>query len=487
MLPFHQMILLDRLSQAPIYLQVVQQIIHLIQHGNLPARMRLPGSRKLSEQLHIHRNTVVKAYEELQALGWIEIQPTRGTFIASTLPLVQPSPWNPAGDSHTSSPLSFPFYPFPHIETPQADGLPLAFNDGLPDIRLAPVDELARTYASTLRLLAKHRKLGYTDAMGHPKLREILAKTLNETRAMNVSPDHLLITRGTIMAMHLAVASLIKPGDYFAVGESNYQTTNMLVRHFGGNLVRVPVDEAGIVTEVLEGICREKSIRGIYVTPHHHHPTTVTLSPERRIHLIELARIYNFVILEDDYDYDFHYDNHPILPLASGNHQGRVLYVGSFTKALAPAFRIGYLVASPSLIREYAKLRRVLDRQGDEVLEKSFAELLESGIIRRSLRKAWKHYKERRDYCCQLFEDRLYSYLQFQKPTGGMAIWTQFDPSIDLTQLQQRALARGLGLSDGARYQAFGRKENTTRMGFASMNIEELEQAVDILDRLLRN
>ncbi len=485
MLPFKQLISFDRKARTPVYLQIVQQVIHLIQHGKLLSGTRLPGSRMLSQDLAVHRNTVIRAYEELEALGWIEIRANVGAFVAHKLPLVKPNSW--AGhDKGIASESDFSFYPFPHLEAPLGDSTLIAFDDGLPDVRLAPIDELARSYASNLRSMARRKKLGYTEALGNLSLRRLLATMLNETRGMNVTEDHILITRGTIMAMHLALASIIRPGDCFAVGESNYQTANMLIQHMGGKLIHIPVDEGGIDTESLEEVCKRTPIRGIYLTPHHHHPTTVSLSPERRIQLIELAHAYNFVMLEDDYDYDFHYDNNPILPLASGNHQGRVLYVGSFTKVLAPAFRVGFLVANPNLIVELSKLRRVMDRQGDEVLEKSFAELMENGTIRRSLRKAWKHYKERRDLCCELFSELLGAYLQFQKPTGGMAIWAHFAPDIDLCKLRKRASEKGLYLADGSKYPIHQKQENAIRMGFASMNAGELEQAMEILQHQLK-
>ena len=435
--------------------------------------------------LHIHRNTVTRAYEELQAQGWIDIRPNQGTFVVDNLPLPTYQEWDPEEHSFKEASSPYSYYEFPHLQNPVADKDMLAFDDGLPDIRLAPVAEISRAYGRSLHHLRFKNRLGYREGLGNEELRAALAKDLRETRGMAVGPENILITRGTIMAMHLALASMIQAGDVFVVGKNNYQTANLVLRHLGAILLKVSVDGQGLVTEELENICKQRSIRGLYITPHHHHPTTVCMSPERRVHLLQLAKQYNFAVLEDDYDYDFHYGNSPILPLASGDHQGRVLYVGSFTKAIAPAFRVGYLVGPSQLIQELPKIRRIWDRQGDEVLERCFADLMKEGVIRRHLRKAAKVYKERRNFCVELLRESLGSYLTFEPPVGGMAIWAHFAPDIDLKQVQKKALQEGLYMSNGERYHPDEPELNATRMGFASMNLNELEQAVGILKQVI--
>ena len=208
---------------------------------------------------------------------------------------------------------------------------------------------------------------------------------------------------------------------------------------------------------------------------------------------MQLANEYNFCLLEDDYDYDFHYDNSPVLPLASGDPHERVIHFGSFTKLVAPAFRVGYLVTSKELISSIVKLRRLFDRQGDTVLETAIAELMEKGIIRRHKKKSWRAYKERRDYCCDLLEKEVGDFIQFERPSGGMAIWALFNPSIDLIGLSKLMKQRGVYLSDGLTYQPVNGKNgkdsvNGIRMGFASMNKEEIEKCVGILkEELVEN
>lgn len=481
MLPYKNLINLDRNSNHPVFLQIVNQLILIIQRGQLQPSAKLPGSRSLSQSLNVHRNTVVKALEELQAIGWIEIIPNKGAFVVESLPVSTPSNWQEGDTYEGSGKEAFSFYEYPELSAPYSFEHPLSFDDGLPDIRLAPIDELARAYARNMRHLAHRKRLTYTDAAGNKKLKEHLVKLLNESRGLNIDEENIMITRGTIMAIHLSILVSVRKGDKVIVGESNYQTANTILTHFGAELRKVPVDENGLQTEAIEELCRKEKIRAIYLTSHHHHPTTVTLSPERRIQLLSLAERFNFLILEDDYDYDYHYKNTPILPLASAEQKDRVLYLGSFTKVLAPAFRVGYLVAPKRVIKELPKLRRLIDRQGDIVLEQSMGDLIEDGSLRRHLRKSWKLYKERRDYACQILEEEFSDYLSFRKPAGGMAIWTKFDKKLNLIELSKDLLERGLFLSSGTIFNEIGKSQNACRLGFASLTKEELDQAFGIL------
>jgi len=485
MLPYKSLLKIERANRTPIFLQITKQVIQLIQQGHLGAASKLPSSRALAILLDLNRNTVTKAYEELEALGWLEIKARKGVFVVESFPAVLPVEWTKEKKAKQETVIpTFEFYDFPALRLPIALGGQLGFDDGFPDVRLAPVNELARGYAKNMRQLAFENDLYYQDGLGHESLRAQLVIYLNETRGLNIKKEQILITRGTIMAIHLAIASTVRKGDKVIVGASSYQTANMVIEHFGGELLSIPVDEDGLVIEAIPDLCKRHAIRAIYVTSHHHHPTTVTLSPERRMRLMQLAQSHQFVILEDDYDYDFHFNNAPVLPLASGDQNGSVLYFGSYTKVIAPAFRVGYLVGPAKLIQSLPKLRRIFDRQGDRILEKTIADLLADGTIRRYLKKSWRQYKERRDICCSLLEAELGQYLHFKKPAGGLALWATFEESIDLLKLSKAMQTKGVYLSNGLTYQS--PNANSIRMGFASMTIAELEYCVSVLKETIQ-
>ena len=171
------------------------------------------------------------------------------------------------------------------------------------------------------------------------------------------------------MGIYLSSKLVLKDNDYVIVGATNYSAADLTFKYAGATLLRVTVDSDGINTAEIEQLCKKHSIKAVYVTSHHHHPTTVTLSADRRIHLLNLAQTYHFALIEDDYDYDFHYNHAPILPLASHDTNGNVIYIGSVCKTVAPVFRVGYLIAPAAFVEEAANLRRFIDRQGDSLLE----------------------------------------------------------------------------------------------------------------------
>jgi GntR family transcriptional regulator/MocR family aminotransferase len=224
----------------------------------------------------------------------------------------------------------------------------------------------------------------------------------------------------------------------------------------------------------------------LYVIPHHHMPTSVALCPERRQQLLALARRYSFAILEDDYDFDFQYAASPILPLASVDTCGNVIYIGSFSKTIAPAIRIGFLVAPVNLIEQATLLRRLIDRQGELLMEEAMANLLRNGDIDRHLKKANKIYHGRRDRLCALLRSELGSKVDFCDPSGGFAVYTHFH-GMPLREIQAAAARLGVGMGNGEDYwHDPKRRENAVRLGFASMNEKELEEAVGVLKKVVR-
>lgn len=488
MLPFKSLLTVDKTATTPVFVQLSNQLGQLIRAGTLSAGQRLPGTRQLADLLGVNRQTIVAAYDEATAQGWLDSRAGSGTFVASHIAEPKPQALTVESTTETAKTASQqPGYAFesrPFLARPvltNAGGLRL--DDGFPDIRLAPMDELSRAYRSYFRWGNPQQHFGYGDTKGHPLLREQLAIHLNETRGLSTTPDNLLITRGSIMGLYLTCQTLLRPGDVVITGETGWAGANMNVTQTGATLLTVPVDNQGLDVDALAEICQKTQIRLIIVTPHHHYPTTVTLRADRRVRLLQLAEQYGFAILEDDYDYDFHYLSRPILPLASADRNGMVVYVGSLTKSVAPAFRVGYVVAPVALIDELARLRRIIDRQGDQMLEFAIGQLFKSGDMSRHFRKALRTYHTRRDFFCDLLTTHLADTVQFTKPDGGLAVWATFAPDIDMTALAERAGRAGLFVSSGLVHNPPGHltRLNSTRLGFASSTEDELEQAVGVL------
>ncbi|MES2520993.1 MAG: PLP-dependent aminotransferase family protein [Bacteroidota bacterium] len=481
-IPFKTLLEINKDSSLPIYVQIANGISQNIQSGILKTGTKLLGTRQMAELLEVHRKTVVAAYDELYSEGWIEVFPKKGTFITQKLPTVKPISFSEKGIFSKKDTPSILIPNNSFIKIPLVVSQRLAFNDGLPDVRLAPRDELARLYSHYIKF-GDSSILQYTHPYGQIRFREVFSAFLNETRGMNITSNNILSTRGSQMAFFLVGSALFQKNDEILVGELSYPAANMTFQSLGLKLNTIPIDEDGIVVDAIEEICERKSIRAIYITSHHYHPTTVTLKPERRIKLLALAEKYGFYIIEDDYDYDYHYANRPILPLASADRHGLVIYLGSFTKRIAPTFRVGYIVAKQEIIEELAKHRRIIDRQGDTILELALADMLEDGTLKRYTTKALKTYRERRDFTCDLLKTQLGNVIDFKIPDGGMAIWAKFDKSISLVELSEKVGKKGLYLSNGLAYEGI----NTCRMGFASMNFREMEESVGILKSVIHS
>ncbi len=492
MFPFKNNIVLDRNSNRSLYLQVSDQIIGFIKSGKLIPSTKLPGSRKLSSDLNVHRKTVIAAYEELISQGWIETYPSKGTFVTSTLPIIKPhyfDPNNSKVDFKKESGFSFNRrLNLASDSNNYSDTGLLRINDGSPDYRLAPIEEISRIYRNIIKKTYNKKLLSYGSAYGNPDLRKALVTYLNQTRGLHINEDNILITRGSQMGIYLAGQLLLSSKKRIAVGSTNYMTADNTFREAGGTIERIPVDEEGLNTHTLEQLCDLKKIAAVYVTSHHHHPTTVTLSAERRMHLLQLAQKYKFAIIEDDYDYDFHYGNAPILPLASNNYNGNVIYIGGFTKIIAPAIRIGYLIASKDFIDEATRLRKIIDRQGDSLLEQTLARMITSGDVQRHCQKALRIYKARRDLFCSLLEEKLGTYLNFEIPKGGMAVWVRLDKKYSWDTIVTECQKLHLELNpDWRKYDANNLGHNGVRLGFASLNEDEIYEVIKRLEKVFMN
>lgn len=486
-IPFKSLMKIDRDSDQAIYLQIAYQLINAIQRGLLVPGFKLPGTRSLSLDLGVHRKTMIAAYEELETQGWVEIRPNKGAFIIAKSQENHADPLTYDRDFLASyaSTTGYHFKKSMLLDLPVLSTTSeLEFTDGLPDVRLAPLEHLSRVYSTNLKRRRNSRYLGFSHNEGSEYFKEMLAAYLNNTRGLPISKNNVMITRGVDMGIYLASELLLESGDLVVVGDLSYYVANMIFQKAGAEIISVPVDEDGICVEAVKELCKKKKIRMLYLTPHHHYPTTVTLSAERRIELLQLSSIYGFIILEDDYDYDFHYDSSPVLPLASADAQGMVVYIGSFCKSLAPGFRSGYLIAPENLILELGKLRGIVDRQGDVLMEMALAELLEEGEIQRHLKKALKIYNERRDVFCDLLNKHLSDLVSFSAPPGGLAIWTKWDPKLNLMRISKECALEGLDLPQTLLYQT----DNLTamRLGFGNLSVEEITKSIQILADVAR-
>ena len=283
------------------------------------------------------------------------------------------------------------------------------------------------------------------------------------------------------MGIALIAQLLVRPGDVVAVEEYGYPPAAEAFRRAGAELVPLPVDTDGLVVDALEALCARRSVRAVYVTPHHQYPTMALLSAPRRAQLMAVAERYAMAVVEDDYDNEFHYDGRPVRPLASDDPRGQVLYVGTLSKVLSPGLRIGYVVAPSTVIEALASLRACIDRQGDQVAESAVAELLEDGELERHIRRMGRIYRARRDHVVARIRDELADRLEVVTPRGGMAVWTRVTDGTDPARWSERARAEGVLVGHAARYRHDGATRPFLRIGFAALTEAEIDLGVRTL------
>jgi GntR family transcriptional regulator/MocR family aminotransferase len=469
-----------------MFLRIARAVARDARSGRLPKGAQLPSSRELATTLRVHRNTVLAAYRELTAEGFIESTHGKGTFIAAELPEIKPRRFQSSA-SAAKQDRSRPGFAFdarpPLLYAKDVPRGVLALYGGVPDTRLVPREAYGRAFRRGLR--ARTDYLSYGDPRGDESLRVALAEMLRTARGLSVTGDDILLTRGSQMAIALLGRLLLKPGDVIAVESLGYQPAWRALTAFGATLRTVPVDAHGLSVEGLEELCEREPVRAVYVTPHHQYPTTVTMSAGRRMALLALAKKKRFAIIEDDYDHEFHYEGRPVLPLASADDAGVVLYIGTMSKVLAPGLRLGYMIAPPA-VRDAALAERFdLDRQGDRLSERAIAELLEDGELQRHVWRAKRIYQARRDHCVAGLREAFGDVMDIDTPSGGMALWVRFDRSIDVAAFAEQAEKHGVLFQAGHLFVQGNRPIPHARIGYGCLNEAEMREAITRLRKAM--
>lgn len=485
-IPIQTYIRLKSQDPSPIYLQIVFEFIKAIQTGLLPEGTKLPGTRVLCKLLEVNRNTLIKAFGDLESQGFIETLPNKGTFILSDQKQKNQNKPSPASGVNRSEIHSgFTFKHSSVLENPnEVSSLPYQFNDGLPDLRLVHTDVLARLYVSKLKRRKNTKAWEHIQTQSHEDFKSHFSNFLNLTRGIRISRTNLLTTSSHEISLYLVLKLLISTGDKVAVASPGYYLSNMTLSDSGAQIISIPVEDDGINTRHLRSICKEESIRVLYLTSNYHYPTTNQLSAKKRMEVLELANQYGFVIVEDDYDYDFHYDNNPVLPLAAFDSYKKVVYLGSFARSLPSGFGYGFVTGTTEFIKELEKHQRILEPGIDIIKEQVLTDWIQDGEVHRLSKKNKKTYKERRDHFVVLLNENLKGHIKFQVPPRGLAIWVEWLDKFNLMNLQKECAAGGLFLPKTILYQT--RDLTATRLGFGHMNNEEMKKAVEILKNALR-
>ena len=472
-IPYNRLIKIDKASTTAVYMQIANQLSNAIQRNIIPIDTKLPGSRKLAELLAVNRNTIIAAFDELTAQGWLVSSPNQGTFVQQKKNLVQ-------ANSHAfSQETSYDFRIDNRLDLPNHQHkCTHFFTDGTPDIRLGLQEELVTILSANFK---RKQHLKYFDPH-NPKQKTSFGKQavnyFNVTRNIQAKPTNLLVTQSTTTAFYLCVKLLLQAGDHVAIAAYSDYRSNAILQQTGVHLHPIPFNQDGFDLHALEKRCQQTPIRLLHLRVNHQYPTTHTLDIQQRVKLLQLAQQYNFILLEDDSNFDFHYNNNPSLPLISGDTTGRVVYLSSIGKSIASDFSAGVILAPESLIRELEKHQALVEENKNYFISHALAELIEEGVLFRHQVKVNKIYKERRDFFCQLLDQLFGQEIQFVVPEGDLAVWVTFHRPVNLMRVRTLCMMRDLYIPTTLLYQS--KTLTAIRLGFSHLNIEEIEHCLSI-------
>jgi GntR family transcriptional regulator / MocR family aminotransferase len=460
--------------------RIFRQLLDAILDGRLRPGERLPSTRDLAAQLAVSRNTVSVAFERLVAEGYLDARRGAGTFVAHIdLNREQATPRQtrrsaPRGEVRARE--VWRNVPDPLWNKPR----PIAydFSVGTPDPSLFPLEQWRRLVANELgpRFL---RAGSYGDPAGNADLREAIARHLGIARSVRAAADDIVVTQGAQQAFDLIGRVLLEPGEIVAVEEPGYPPVRQLFESLGARVVGVPVDEHGIdVTQL------PPKTRLIYVTPSHQFPLGTVMSLERRVALLEWASRHGAVILEDDYDSEYRFANRSLDPLQSLDRGGRVIYVGTFSKTMLPALRLGFLIAPASLRSALRSAKRLTDWSTDHVTQAAMARFVDGGHFSRHVRRATRVYAERHDRLVEVLQRDLGDRLVVLTSAAGLHVAVQpIAPGANSTGIAARAQSRGVAAAPLERFCASTPGTEGLVLGFGGIAAEDIEDGVRLLFR----
>jgi GntR family transcriptional regulator/MocR family aminotransferase len=393
---YEPLIALDTTSAVPLYRQLYDRLRLAILRGQLATGVRLPATRTFADQLGISRNTVYLAYQQLLAEGYLTSKVGYGTSVARVIPetlLTLPSPSREralAREDTVRSRLSrrgmnmarLPAMPGPSV--PSEPGKPPAFRAGVPALDLFPYQIWAQMVARRVRHSLQDAS-DNQDPAGYRPLREAIAAHIGVTRGVRCTADQVIVVSGAQAALDLAARILLDPGDLAWIEDPGYPGARGALAGAGAQLVPIPVKADGL--EVRVGRVRCPGARLVYVTPSHQFPLGVTMSLAQRLALLEWANQAGAWILEDDYDSEYRFSGRPLEALQGLDGTGHVIYMGTFSKVLFPALRLGYLVVPPDLTEAFVAVRLFVDRHVPILEQMALADFITEGHFTRHIRR----------------------------------------------------------------------------------------------------
>lgn len=484
---------IDPASSKPLYRQVYEGYRAAMVDGRLRPGQRLPSSRTLARELGISRLPVTNAFEQLLAEGYCETRVGAGTFVARTLPeddRPRQRRQRSAAKQRASGQLSQPREPRPPGARQVSNDPSGLIGEPEPWVRHSGAFSLGdvalesfttRTWGG---LVARHARradpqlLRYGEGLGYRPFREALAAYLRAARGVRCDADQLMVVSGSQQALGLAARVLLDPGDSIWMEDPGYWGARNAFAVSRARLQPVPVDELGL--DVAAGIALAPNARAVYVTPSHQMPLGVTMGAPRRLHLLDWAQASGAWILEDDYNSEYRYESQPVTALQGLDRDDRVIYLGTLSKVLFPALRIGYVVVPRDLLTRFLQARRVIDLTPPVFLQAVLADFISEGHFARHLRRAREIYRRRRSALVAALDEVFGDLLEVRGAQAGMHLAAVLKNRTDDRAIALRAADDGLWVMplSHCTLDPVASKRRGFVLGYGGVELEEIPAAV---------
>jgi GntR family transcriptional regulator/MocR family aminotransferase len=473
---------LDPDNTIPLYRQIYAQIREKILSGDLSAGTPLPASRTLAETYHIARVTVTTAYEQLQVEGFVTAQVGAGTCVAEQLPMPhEPAPFRPSfskwgrGVASTVRIEQQTMMPRPEID--------FGFGRSFPHI--FPYDiwrRLLARYLSTDDTMLSR----YGSVAGFDPLRSAVADYLRRMRGVNCTAEQVVIVSGIQQALDILARLLLEPGDEVLVETPGYPDALKLFQLHQAALTALPVDDEGFPVEKIPKYSQAKFA---FVTPSNQFPSGGTMPLERRLALLQWAQEHKALVLEDDYDGELRYSDHPLAALQGLDNDGRVVYLGTFSKVLFPALRLGYVVLPSVLLAPFLQAKQLVDRGAPTLTQAAVADFITEGHFERHLRRLRKAYGRRRAVLVKALQTHLTGKGQYAHDEAGLHVMVYLNKAYDEGEVVRKAAEAGVGIYPGQSYHVRQAPGPSILLGFSGLDEKDIEEGIrrlaNVLDQIM--
>ena len=482
-----------RAGRASLSRQIQLHFERLISQGLLAAGMKLPASRELARELGVNRTTVALAYDELVAGGWARAHVGQGTFVADRVPATA-SPTRPAAPRLDWTPfLSKGAQVIAadsrrrrgYSQVPQPGPGAISFAGGMPDSGLFPTDAFRRVLNRVIREEGREL-LQYYPGRGYPPLREFLAGYLLRF-GLEVRPEEILIVNGSQQGFDLVARTVLDPGDFVAIEEPSYPRAMQVFRAFGAQLLPVPMKDGGLDPEHLDRLLVRQSPKLLYCQPSAHNPTGLTMQPEARKRLLEVAARHRLPIMEDGFDGSLFFGPQPPAPLKALDVSGLVIYVGTFSKILFPGLRLGWIVAAPELIDRLEVAKDLADIHTSPLIQAAVYHFCRQRLLDRHQARVLREYGRRRAALLGSLVKRMPTGVTWTETEGGFSLLVTLPAGLDAAPLLERAAARGVIFTPGNAFFVDGGGERTLRLSFSALPLAQIDEGIKRLAETIRD